>query len=412
MRLLNIGLYRAVPFAYILWHRGVVVAAAIIALLATTLFVATTLPETITYRTEELGAKADGFWAPEFNGERFYRWTQDVAHFDFPAFDGTTQFVVALSLSAPQRPNAPSVAATITAGARISMHFDIAPEWRTYHVLIDTGSSHWRTPSFKLTTATWRAPRDERDLGILVSHLTAHRLFPSYSVVIERWLFLSSLVALIALATRDVRPTGIIPLGALATLAGLALLTPARLVQWTPVNWWLVIGLTVIVLIAEGIRRYHPRTLERINRMGLSIALGVAWTLTSITHVLAPRLTGAEIMSLLLVTGLMALYSALAYRLIRSVIPRLQTFGRNAQIAWLLGALLLGVLATLVIPTFPPPLWHAGEGSIMLLDVYDSAEYGNGVWILRVIQGVLWTADIISFGVSLASALLLLSAWQ
>jgi hypothetical protein len=374
MRLLNIGQYRTTPFPRILWHRSLVVALAIIALLSTTLFIAATSPETITYRTEELGDKADGFWAPEFNGERFYRWTQGVAHFDFPALDGATQLAVALSLSAPQRPQAPPVSATITAGAQTSMHFDIAPEWRTYHLLIDTGASHWCTPSFRFATATWRAPRDERDLGVLVSHLTAYRLFPSHSVVIERWLFLASLVALIALSTRHMRPTGVIPFGVVSLLAGLALWMPALLVQWLPVNWWLVLGLATLVLLNEGIRRYHPEALERVNRMGLSIIVGVSWTLTSITHVLLPRLPDAGMTSPFIVTGLAVVSSALAYRLLHAVIPRLQTFGRNAQIAWLLGALLLGVLATLVIPTVPPLLWYAGEGSLGLLSAYTSPQ--------------------------------------
>lgn len=203
-----------------------------------------------------------------------------------------------------------------------------------------------------------------------------------------------------------------VPFGALALLAGLALWTPARLVQWLPVNWWVVIGLTLLVLLNEGIRRYLPETLERVNRIGLSITVGVAWTLTSVTHLLMPRLTGAGITSLLIVTGLAIILSALAYRLMHAVIPRLQTFGRNAQIAWLLSALLLGVLATLVIPTFPPPLWHIGEGSLGLLSAYALPQQEHSVWLIHATQGALWTADIISFGILLISALLLVSAWQ
>lgn len=128
MRLLNIGWYQAALYPRIPWHRSLIVALAIIALLATTLFIAAALPETITYQTEELGAKADGFWALEFNNERSYRWTQGIAYFDLPALDGATQIAVAVSLSAPQHPEAPPVAATITAGAQTSMRFDIAPE--------------------------------------------------------------------------------------------------------------------------------------------------------------------------------------------------------------------------------------------------------------------------------------------
>lgn len=36
----------------------------------------------------------------------------------------------------------------------------------------------------------------------------------------------------------------------------------------------------------------------------------------------------------------------------------------------------------------------------------------NSAWLFDAIQGALWTADVISFGVSLTSALLLIAAWQ
>lgn len=55
------------------------------------------------------------------------------------------------------------------------LRFDIAPEWRTYHVLLNARSSD--TPAFTLITDTWRPVTDRRDLGVLSGQLQVRRLF-------------------------------------------------------------------------------------------------------------------------------------------------------------------------------------------------------------------------------------------
>ncbi|MCS6841214.1 MAG: DUF6020 family protein [Roseiflexus sp.] len=369
-------------------YRIVVIVAAIGALLSTILGIATAAPRTVVYTAEEIGDRADGFWALEINGDRAYRWTDGAARVRLPALNGSTLLAVAVTLSAPQRLDAASVPAMVTTGAETPLYFDVAPEWRTYRLLIDASASDHRIPDLHITTAAWRAPRDDRDLGILVNRLTAYRLLPSHHIVVaERFLFLASLAALMMLITRYARLTRLVPVAVTISLAGLALYAPVQLAQWLPVNWSMIIGLALIAVLIESLRRSPPGFLMVIRRAGVVIMLALAWTATSMTHILTDRLGNEALKPFLVIFALVALYSALAYALLRAVILRLRQFGRRAQVFWLISALLLGAGATLVIPTFPPPFWFVEEVIITPLDRRNPASQGSDVQLVRAENG-------------------------
>lgn len=57
-----------------------------LALLIALLFVASTTPHSIAYPAEGIGFSIDGFWQPEFNGERSYRWTRGITCVRIPGF--------------------------------------------------------------------------------------------------------------------------------------------------------------------------------------------------------------------------------------------------------------------------------------------------------------------------------------
>ncbi len=50
---------------------------------------------------------------------------------------------------------------------------------------------------------------------------------------------------------------------------------------------------------------------------------------------------------------------------------------------WVVGAALAGALATVAIPTAPPPVWVWTDVTITPLDARDPAAQGSEVWLLR-----------------------------
>lgn len=256
----------------------------VLALLATLLFVAATTPHAIAYPVEDVGFSVDGFWQPEFNGERSYRWTRGAVRVRIPGFEGTSLLLVSVQLSAPQRSDATNVPATVTTYKSAPIRFDIAPEWRTYYVLIDARSPDWRIPALTITTPVWRPPNreDERELGIVFSHMSAQRLVPSHNAAfVERWMFLVSLVALTAFATRGARQWRVLP-GVLTMLLAIgAIWAPVRLNQVLPTNWQIVMGLAIITLCIEGFRRYRYQVPDNafpmIGIVGVALGTGTVW---------------------------------------------------------------------------------------------------------------------------------------
>lgn len=112
--------------------------------------------------------------------------------------------------------------------------------------------------------------------------------------------------------------------------------------------------------------------------------LGAAFTITHITHVSLADLPSEATGFLFFGLYLLALFSALAYGLLRAAAPRLRQFSRRAQVAWLVSVPLLGAFATLVIPTFPPQPWFQEmEVTITPLNERNPAAQGSEVWVLR-----------------------------
>ncbi|MDW8146905.1 MAG: DUF6020 family protein [Roseiflexaceae bacterium] len=94
---------------------------------------------------------------------------------------------------------------------------------------------------------------------------------------------------------------------------------------------------------------------------------------------------------------MLILFSALAYALLRAVVVRLRQFSRRAQVAWLVTVPLLGVFATLVIPTFPPQPWvQYAEVTLTPLNARNPAAQGSEVWLLRAFNGK-QTLDLTAF---------------
>lgn len=253
-----------------------------LALLAALLFVAATTPHSIAYPAEGIGFSVDGFWQPEFNGERLYRWTRGITRIRIPGFEDASLLLVSLQLSAPQQSGATHTPATVATDKSAPMRFSIAPEWRTYHLLIDAQSPDWRIPALMITNPTWRPRGDERDLGIVFGHMNVQRLLPSHTAaIVERWMFLASLVALTAVATRCAPRWNLLPGILTALLVMGSLWAPVRLSQALPTNWQIVIGMAIVTLYIEGFRRYRQRMPNSIFPLigvaGVTLGAGIVW---------------------------------------------------------------------------------------------------------------------------------------
>ncbi|ABU58142.1 glycosyl transferase family 39 [Roseiflexus castenholzii DSM 13941] len=253
-----------------------------LALLTALLFVASTTPHSIAYPAEGIGFSVDGFWQPEFNAERSYRWTRGITRVRIPGFEDASLLLVSLQLSAPQQSGATHTPATVATDKSAPMRFSIAPEWRTYHLLIDAQSPDWRIPALMITNPTWRPRGDERDLGIVFGHMNAQRLLPSYTAaIVERWMFLASLVALTTVATRCAPRWNLLPGILTALLVMGSLWAPVRLSQALPTNWQIVIGIAIVTLYIEGFRRYRQRMPNSIFPLigvaGVTLGTGIVW---------------------------------------------------------------------------------------------------------------------------------------
>ncbi|PMP87138.1 MAG: hypothetical protein C0183_02685 [Roseiflexus castenholzii] len=110
--------------------------------------------------------------------------------------------------------------------------------------------------------------------------------------------------------------------------------------------------------------------------------------MTHITHVSFADLSSEVAGFLFFGLYFLVLLSALAYGLLGAIAGRLRRFSRRAQVAWLVGAPVLGVMATLVIPTFPPKPWvQFIDVTITPLNERNPAAQGSEVWLLRASDG-------------------------
>ena len=123
-----------------------------------------------------------------------------------------------------------------------------------------------------------------------------------------------------------------------------------------------------------------PRTLRKIS---VSLFVGLCLTASFIVHIAADELPDSALYLAFLLLSLSGLFTALAYLLLRHTAQRLRVFSRRAQGMWVAGAALTGALATVVIPTAPPPVWVWTDVTITPLDARDPAAQGSEVWLLQ-----------------------------
>ncbi len=123
-----------------------------------------------------------------------------------------------------------------------------------------------------------------------------------------------------------------------------------------------------------------PRTLRKIS---VSLFVGLCLTTSFIVHIAADELPASAPYLAFLLLYFSALFTALAYLLLRHTAQRLRVFSRRAQGMWVAGAALAGALATVVIPTAPPPVWVWTDVTITPLDARDPAAQGSEVWLLQ-----------------------------
>jgi len=114
-----------------------------------------------------------------------------------------------------------------------------------------------------------------------------------------------------------------------------------------------------------------------------SLFIGLCLTTSFIVHFAADNLptSARHLAFLLLFFG--GLFTAFAYLLLRHAARHLRTFSRRAQGMWGAGAMLAGALATVVIPTAPPPVWVWTDLTVTPLNERDPAAQGSEVWLLR-----------------------------
>lgn len=123
--------------------------------------------------------------------------------------------------------------------------------------------------------------------------------------------------------------------------------------------------------------------MRRIHTVTASLFIGLCLTASFIVHIAADELPASAPYLAFLLLYFSALFTALAYLLLRHTAQRLRVFSRRAQGMWVAGAALAGALATVVIPTAPPPVWVWTDVTITPLDARDPAAQGSEVWLLQ-----------------------------
>ena len=123
-----------------------------------------------------------------------------------------------------------------------------------------------------------------------------------------------------------------------------------------------------------------PRTLRKIS---VSLFVGLCLTTSFIVHIAADDLPASAPYLAFLLLYFSALFTALAYLSLRHTVQRLRRFSRRAWGMWVVGVALAGALATVVIPTAPPPVWVWTDVTITPLNARDPAAQGSEVWLLR-----------------------------
>jgi hypothetical protein len=113
-----------------------------------------------------------------------------------------------------------------------------------------------------------------------------------------------------------------------------------------------------------------PRTLRKIS---VSLFVGLCLTTLFTVHIAADDLPDSALYLAFLLLSLSGLFTALAYLLLRHTARRLRVFSRRAQGMWVAGAALAGALATVAIPTAPPPVWVWTDVTITPLNARDPA---------------------------------------
>jgi hypothetical protein len=123
--------------------------------------------------------------------------------------------------------------------------------------------------------------------------------------------------------------------------------------------------------------------MRRIHTVTASLFIGLCLTTSFIVHIAADDLPASAPYLAFLLLYFSALFTALAYLSLRHTVQRLRRFSRRAWGMWVAGAALAGALATVVIPTAPPPVWVWTDVTITPLDARDPAAQGSEVWLLQ-----------------------------
>ena len=121
----------------------------------------------------------------------------------------------------------------------------------------------------------------------------------------------------------------------------------------------------------------------RIPTLAASLFTGLCLTTLFTVHIAADDLPDSALYLAFLLLSLSGLFTALAYLLLWHTARRLRVFSRRAQGMWVAGAALAGALATVAIPTAPPPVWVWTDVTITPLNARDPAAQGSEVWLLR-----------------------------
>jgi hypothetical protein len=123
--------------------------------------------------------------------------------------------------------------------------------------------------------------------------------------------------------------------------------------------------------------------MRRIHTVTASLFIGLCLTTSFIVHIAADDLPDSALYLAFLLLSLSGLFTALAYLSLRHTVQRLRRFSRRAWGMWVVGVALAGALATVVIPTAPPPVWVWTDVTITPLDARDPAAQGSEVWLLQ-----------------------------
>jgi hypothetical protein len=195
-----------------------------------------------------------GFHGLERNQQFSYAFTKEQATVAFPGI-GANWTVVAMRASGYRPDGVPPAEVTITADRLDPVTIRLRRQVARYYVLLPPGDDYLR---LHFTSSTFSTPSDPRELGFAIDWVRAYQLVYGWPWQQSVHLALIGVLGYWLMRRLAVTPMPavVITTVALVVLAGLLATFPLEWAIFTPMLWWLFVGLHVVLGPLRALTRF------------------------------------------------------------------------------------------------------------------------------------------------------------